>query len=196
MPAKDKTPVPEIFQIKVALVGSDPEIWRRLLVPASITLAALHNVLQIAMGWDNSHLYEFRKGKQCYGMPNPDEEFYNVPRTIDDRKVRLDEILLRVGSNFVYTYDMGDSWEHSVVVEKRLPADPDVAYPVCTGGERACPPEDCGGVGGFYRVLEAIQNPEDAEAKELLEWVGEGYDPEAFSVEDVNRALQPRRRKK
>jgi hypothetical protein len=189
--------MPDIYQLKVTLLGTDPPIWRRVLVPSDLILAKLHDILQIAMGWDSSHLYEFNVGKQIYGRPNPEERFFSFSLpTINDRKVRLEEVLPRVRSKLVYTYDMGDSWEHSVVAEKRLPADPDVAYPVCTGGERACPPEDCGGVGGFYRVLEAIQNPEDAEAKELLEWVGEGYDPEAFSVEDVNRALQPRRRKK
>jgi hypothetical protein len=196
MPAKDKTLVPGIFQIKVALVGSDPEIWRRLLVPASITLAALHNVLQIAMGWDSSHLHEFRKGKQYYGMPNPDEVFFNVPRTIDDRKVRLDEVLLRVGSNFVYTYDMGDSWEHAIVLEKRLPADPSVKCPACLGGERACPPEDCGGVYGFYDLLEASRVPKHSRHEELLEWVGEEWDPDAFSPDDVNQRLHARRRRR
>lgn len=196
MPAKDKTLVPGIFQIKVALVGSDPEIWRRLLVPASITLAALHNVLQIAMGWDSSHLHEFRKGKQYYGMPNPDEVFFNVPRTIDDRKVRLDEVLLRVGSNFVYTYDMGDSWEHAIVLEKRLPADPNLTYPACLGGERACPPEDCGGVYGFYDLLEASRVPKHSRHEELLEWVGEEWVPDAFSPDDVNQRLHARRRRR
>ena len=195
MPAKDKTPIPEIFQIKVALLGSDPEIWRRLLVPASITLAALHNVLQIAMGWDSSHMHEFRKRKQYYGMPNPDERFFDLPPTIDDRKVRLDEVLLRVGSNFVYTYDMGDSWEHAIALEKRLPVDPNLTYPACLGGERACPPEDCGGIYGFYDLLDASRDPQHPRHGELLEWVGEEWDPDAFSPEDVNRRLHGRRRR-
>lgn len=194
MPAKDETPVHEIFQLKVTLLGSDPEIWRRLLVPANITLAALHNVLLAAMGWDGSHMHEFRKGKQFYGMPNPDERFFNVPRTIDDRKVSLDDVLLRVGSHFVYTYDMGDSWEHGIVLEKRLPVDPDLKYPACLGGERACPPEDCGGIYGFYDLLEASRNPEHPRHLEQLEWVGEEWNPDAFSVDDVNRSLHGLRR--
>src|ERR1035441_10243530 len=78
MPAKHETPVTEIFQIKVTLLGSDPPIWRRLLVSANLTLAALHNVLQVAMGWDSSHLYEFRKGKQFWGRPNPEERFFDL----------------------------------------------------------------------------------------------------------------------
>jgi hypothetical protein len=195
MPAKGKAPVDQIFQIKVTLLGSDPPIWRRLLVPASITLAAFHNVLQIAMGWDSSHMHEFRKGKQFYGMPNPDERFFNVPRTIDDRKVQLDEVLLRVGSNFLYTYDMGDSWEHAIVLEKRLPVDPNLKYPACLGGELASPPEDCGGIYGFYDLLEASRNPEHPRHGELLEWVGEDWNPDAFSLDDVNQRLHGRRRR-
>ena len=195
MPAKSTTPVDEIFQIKVTLLGSDPEIWRRLLVPASITLAALHNPLQVAMGWENSHLYEFRKGKELYGRPNPEERFFNVSRTIDDRKVGLDEVLLRVGSNFIYTYDMGDSWEHAIVLEKRLPEDPNLRYPVCLGGERACPPEDCGGIYMFQELLEAFHHPEHERHEKMLEWVGEDWDPDAFSPDDVNQRLHGRRRR-
>jgi hypothetical protein len=188
--------MPDIYQLKVTLLGTKPPIWRRLLVPADLILAKLHDVLQVAMGWDNSHLYEFSVGKQLYGRPSPEERFGFGPHTINDRKVRLNEVLPAVRSKLVYTYDMGDSWEHSVVVEKRLPADPDATYPICIGGERACPPEDCGGLPGFYGLLEALQNPEDERGQEMLEWLGDEYDPEAFSIDDVNRALQPRRRKK
>jgi hypothetical protein len=183
--------MPDIYQLKVTLVGTKPPIWRRLLVPADLILANLHGILQTAMGWQNAHLYDFSVGKQLYGRPDPDG-----PPTINDRKVRLDEVLLEVRSKLVYTYDMGDGWEHSVVVEKRLPADPDAAYPVCIAGERACPPEDCGGLPGFYGLLEALQNPEDERGEEMLEWLGREYDPAAFSIDDVNRALQPRRRKR
>jgi hypothetical protein len=189
--------MPDIYQLKVTLLGTDPPIWRRLLVPADLTLAKLHGVLQTAMGWDDAHLYEFRVGKQMYGRPNPEERYFSFgPPTINDRKVRLEDVLPGVRSKLVYTYDMGDGWEHAVVVEKRLAADPNATYPACIAGQRACPPEDCGGVPGFYGLLEAIRDPEDKRSEELLEWLGEGYDPEAFSVEDVNRALQPGRRKK
>src|SRR5580658_696992 len=189
--------MPDIYQLKVTLLGTDPPIWRRLLVPADLILAKLHDVLQIAMGWEDSHLHEFSVGKQIYGRPNPEERYFGsgLP-TINDRKVRLEDVLPRARSKLVYTYDMGDSWEHGVVVEKRLPVDPNLTYPVCIGGERACPPEDCGGVPGFYGLLEAIRNPDDERGEEMLEWLGKEYDPQAFSVEDVNCALQPRRRKK
>src|ERR1022692_714122 len=119
---------------------------------------------------------EFRKGKQFWGRPNPEERFFDLPPTIDDRKVRLDEVLLRVRSSFVYTYDMGDSWEHAIVLEKRLP-------------------EDRGGIPGFYDLLEAGRNPEHPRHEELLEWVGEEWDPDAFSLDDVNQRLHGRRRR-
>jgi hypothetical protein len=188
-----ETPVREIFQIKVTLSDSDPEIWRRLLVPANITLHAFHILLQVAMGWHGSHMHEFRKGKQFYGTPNPEERFFDVPRTIDDRNVRMDKVLLRLGSNFVYTYDMGDSWEHAIVLEKRLPVDPNLKYPACLGGERACPPEDCGGIYMFRQLLEAYHDPQHERHEEMLEWVGEDWDPDAFSLDRVNQRLRGRR---
>jgi hypothetical protein len=186
----------EIFQIKVTLSDSDPVIWRRLLVPANMTLHALHIALQAAMGWDGSHMHTFRKGKQFYGIPNAGERFLNVPRTIDDHKVRLDEVLPRRGSDFVYTYDMGDSWEHAIVLEKRLPVDSNLKYPACLGGERACPPEDCGGIYMFQQLLEAYRHPEHERHAEILEWVGEDWVPDAFSLDRVNQRLRGRRRRR
>jgi hypothetical protein len=99
------------------------------------------------------------------------------------RKVRLDDVLLSLGSHFVYTYDMGDSWEHTIVLEKRLPVDPNLTYPVCFGGERACPPEDIGGIYMFQELLEAFRDPEHERHQEMLEWVGEEWDPDAFSAD-------------
>jgi hypothetical protein len=160
-----------------------------------MTLHALHILLQVAMGWDGSHVHEFRKGKQFYGTPNPEERFFNVPRTTDDRKVRLDEVLLRLGSDFVYTYDMGDSWEHAIVLEKRLPVDPNLKYPACLGGERACPPEDCGGIYMFQQLLEAYRDPEHERHEEMFQWAGEDWDPDTFSLDQVNQRLRGRRRR-
>jgi hypothetical protein len=114
----------------------------------------------------------------------------------NERTVRLSSVLARVGAKAIYTYDLGDTWEHGVVLEKRLSADPNRASPVCTGGQLACPPEDCGGVGGFYDLLDAISNPNHNQHEELRDWVGDGFDPKAFSVDDVNRKLAPLHRRK
>jgi hypothetical protein len=195
MPTKQKSSTEGIYQIKVTLLGTSPPIWRRLLPPAGLTLAQLHNVLQTAMGWDYSHLHEFQVGRKRYGEPVLDDGGFGIDSQIDERKVRLDQVLGRVGAKAVYLYEFGDGWEHGMVLEKRVPVDANLAYPACTGGERACPPEDCGGIGGFYGLLEAIQDPKHEDHEEMLDWVGEEYDPEAFSAEAVNRALHGKRRR-
>jgi hypothetical protein len=184
----------EIFQILVTLLGTDPPIWRRVLAPADLTLARFHDVLQRVMGWEYSHMHEFDFGRQRYGEPDPFESGSGLGETLDEGKVRLSEVLRRAGAKGIYTYDFGDGWEHEILLEKRLPADPKQAYPVCVAGERACPPEDCGGIPGFYDLLEAIENPDHPQHDELLDWLGGGYDPQAFSIEAVNRALRPGRR--
>jgi Plasmid pRiA4b ORF-3-like protein len=196
MPTQGKSAANEIYQVKITLFGT--EVWRRMLVPASLTLANLHHVIQVAMGWEDGHLHEFRAGTQTYGPPKPRADAFNMPfdmpRSIDERKVQLHQVLGRVGARAVYTYDFGDSWEHGIVLEKRLAAEPDMAYPVCTGGQYAGPPEDCGGVPGFFDLVEAIQDPQHARHEEILEWVGADYDPQEFSMEKVNRALHRRKR--
>ena len=180
----------EIYQIKVTLLGTDPPIWRRLLVPANLTLDQLHDVLQLAMGWENCHLHEFRIGRQRFGKPDPMERTLGGPRTASERTARLFNVLSKAGAKAVYTYDFGDSWEHEVVVEKCLTSEPGCAYPACLAGERHGPPEDCGGIPGFYNLLEAIGDPEHEEHQELLDWVGGRFDPESFSVDAVNQRLQ------
>lgn len=181
----------EIYRIKVTLLGTDPPIWRRLLVPAALTLEQFHDVLQLAMGWEDCHMHDFRIGQQRYGKPDPMERVLGGPRTANERTARLFQVLGRAGIKAVYTYDFGDSWEHKVVVEKRLAPEPERAYPTCVAGERHGPPEDCGGIPGFYNLLEAISDPSHEQHEELLDWLGDGFDSEAFSVEEVNRKLAP-----
>jgi hypothetical protein len=191
MPTKKKSAPQEIYRIKVTLLGASPPIWRRLLVPADLTLAQLHDALQAAMGWEDDHLHEFRIGQQRFGVPDPDDRLMGIPDVSSERAVRLSTVLGRIGAKAVYTYDFGDGWEHAIVLEKRLPADPNLTYPLCTAGRRACPPEDCGGIGGFYDLLEAIRDPNHDRHEEMLDWVGDDFDPAAFSLDDVNRRLRP-----
>ena len=188
--------MPEVFQLKVTLLGTKPPIWRRLLVPATLTLAQLHDLLQTAMGWQDCHLHEFSAGERLFGKPNPEDRLMGMPPVENERTVRLSSLLGRIGAKVRYTYDMGDGWEHNIVLEKRLSADPGTAYPVCTGGKRACPPEDCGGIGGFYNLLDAVSDPTHEEHDELLDWVGEDYDPDAFSIDQINQMLTPLRRRR
>ena len=179
----------EIYQLKVTLLGTSPPIWRRLLVPADLTLAQLHDVLQVAMGWQECHLHEFSAGGRHFGRPNPEDRFMGMLPVENEGRIRLSSVLHRIGAKTIYTYDFGDSWEHSIVLEKRLPAAPTMAYPICTDGQLACPPEDCGGIPGFYELLDALRDPTHEQHEELRGWVGGDYDPEAFSTEAVNRIL-------
>jgi len=174
------------YQIKVTLADSKPPIWRRLLVPSTITLAKLHDILQIAMGWDDYHLHQFIARDQYYGVPNPeyDDEMKNEAR------VKLSGVLQQEKDTMVYEYDFGDGWNHKIVLEKVLPHDPNISLPRCTAGKRACPPEDCGGVWGYADFLEIIGDPNHPEHKEMLDWVGGEFDPEHFDIAEVNRHFE------
>lgn len=173
-----------IYQIKVTLKWSKPPIWRRLQVRGDTKLGKLHQILQITMGWWDEHLHAFEAGGVAYGEPDPD--FPSDLRS--ERNVRLDKIA-HEGDTFRYEYDFGDSWVHEITVEKLLDPEPSVRYPRCLAGKRACPPEDCGGVPGYERVLEIVGNPKDEEHEEIVEWLGEEFDPEVFDLEAVNEEL-------
>lgn len=157
-----------------------------------MTLAQLHDVLQTAMGWEDSHMHEFRVGQRRFGQPEPADPFMRMPRVESERTARLRPVLGKPGAKMIYAYDFGDGWEHSIVLEKLLPADPNTPCPLCTDGRLTCPPEDCGGIPGYYDLLEAINNPSDESLKEMRDWVGDDFDPEAFSIDEVNRRLSPK----
>jgi Plasmid pRiA4b ORF-3-like protein len=177
-----------IYQLKVTLQDSRSAIWRRIQLPADIRLSRLHAVLQIVMGWTNSHLHGFRADGHRYGIP--DSEFSGMMEILDERQARLNQIAPSVKSHFSYEYDFGDSWEHAIVVEKILPPEPDVQYTHCLAGERACPPEDVGGVWGYAEFVKAIRNSRHPEHDEMLEWVGGTFDPAAFDLRGVNGMLE------
>ena len=189
--ARKKQPA-EIYQIKVTLKYSKPPIWRRLLVPSDTTLTKLHDILQVAFGWEGYHLHQFivtsGKFRTYYGVPDPN--YFDSLDMKDERKFTLKQIAPGEKSKFVYEYDFGDSWEHVVLVEKVLPPDPAQNYPVCIKGRLACPPEDVGGMWGYYEFLEAIQNPEHPEHEMYIEWIGDEFDPKAFDLDEINAALR------
>lgn len=175
-----------IYQIKVTLRDSKPPIWRRILVASDTTLADLHDILQAVMGWEDYHLHQFNIGGRYYGVPHPDDYL----KMENEKKVRLSQVVSGKGARFIYEYDFGDSWEHVLLVEKVLPPEAGVTYPMCVKGKRACPPEDVGGVWGYGDFLEAIRDPNHPEHDEYLEWVGGEFDPEAFELEAANEALR------
>jgi hypothetical protein len=174
-----------IYQLKVTLLDTRPPVWRRLQVPATMRLSRLHRVLQVVMGWTESHLHQFLIDGQYYG--EPDDEF-GMP-TVHERRVLLTQVVSTPRATFRYEYDFGDSWQHAVVVEQILDATPRQRYPVCLDGRRACPPEDVGGTEGYRAFLTAIKDPQHEEHTAMLEWVGGAFDPAAFDVVAVNRQL-------
>ena len=178
-----------IYQIEVRLVGIEPKIWRRLQVPGEFSLAQLHQVLQIAVGWENSHLHRFTIGRRTFEQPAP-AEYESECVAEDESQFRLREVLTHEGARAMYLYDFGDQWEHVMVVEMALQAEPGIRYPHCLEGERRCPPEDCGGVPGYLDLLEAIAHPRRRHSRELLVWAGGDFNPEEFSVSRVNRTLR------
>jgi hypothetical protein len=186
MPAKLSAVPDLIYQLKITLRGSKPPIWRRVLVPGKLSLYKLHRVIQTAMGWQNDHLHQFITDDEYYSIP--DEEGFEP--ALDERRYSLSRIAPEEKMKFVYEYDFGDGWEHTIVVEKILPPEPGAKYPRCIAGKRACPPEDVGGVCGYEAFLEAIRDPKHKEHEMFLEWIGGDFDPEVFDLEATDRALK------
>jgi hypothetical protein len=181
----------EIIQLKITLQGTRPSIWRRVLVNRKTTFFELHHIIQLAMGWEFEHMFEFRHGDDWIG--EPDEEFaamgFGGDRLQDASTLPLDHVFSAVKEKVDYLYDFGDNWHHWIVAEKFLTTDPRLNYPVCTAGKLNCPPEDCGGVWGFYGLLEILENPQHPDREEMLEWLGEDYNPDHFDIGQVNQAL-------
>lgn len=178
-----------IYEIKVTLQGLRPLIWRRFQVPADASLQELHLILQDVMGWTNSHLYQFKIGEEYYGEPEPDFSYDDIEMK-DASKIELSHVAQGEKTNFIYEYDFGDSWEHEILIEKILTVEPEVLYPVCLAGKRNCPPEDCGGIWGYDDLLEIIRTPEHEDRDEMMDWLGENFDPEAFDVDKINKQLR------
>ena len=177
-----------ILTLKVTLEESNPPIWRRLQIPDCATLGDLHYALQIVMGWSNSHLHEFHIGRKSFAAILPDD--YDQEPTNDEDEFELRAVLKRKGPKLEYIYDFGDYWVHQVVVEEISEPQPSVRYPVCTGGERSCPPEDCGGISGYYNMLMILEDPEHEEYETYREWLPENFDPSDFDVAQVKEELE------
>lgn len=178
---------PQIYQVKVVLQGIEPAIWRRLQIPADLFLHDFHKVLQTAMGWENQHLHMFRKGRKMFGQS--DDEFVSNPNFLDYTIVRVNDLLRKTGDEMVYQYDMGDDWRHTITLEKEITPDPMEYYPLCTGGARECPPEDCGGPGGYAEMVKAVRDPSNPQHKFFKALFPEGLDPEYFDLEEINDIL-------
>ncbi len=174
-----------VHRLKVTLLGIRPPIWRRIEVPSTITLSELHTVVQVAMGWWDSHLHQFVVDGVIYGID--DGEGWGPP-PVDERRTKLRDVASE-GVRFSYEYDFGDGWEHRIEVEAIAAAEAGIAYPRCVAGRRACPPEDCGGPWGYGNLLAAIGDPNHDEHEAMVEWAGGPFDPARFDVAGVNARL-------
>jgi hypothetical protein len=174
-----------IYQIKISLIGVKPPIWRTVLVSGDIDLETFHDVIQLAMGWTDSHLHQFIANNVFYGIPDDDFEL----EMEDGTQYKLSQLLQKEKDTLIYEYDFGDSWEHKILLEKILPFDSKTTLPVCIKGKRACPPEDCGGIWGYEELLETISNPRHPDHEDMLEWLGGEFDPEEFDLEAINEDL-------
>ncbi len=173
------------FQLKITLNRSKPPIWRRVVVPENMTLPVLHRVIQFAMGWENAHLHEFMLDGKCYGQP--DREWDN--QMMDEAKVRINQLLTKEKDKLLYVYDFGDDWLHTVLLEKIISDTPAPVSPLCLAGKRACPPDDCGGIYGYYEMLNVMQDKQHPEYESIMEWLGEDFDPVDFELDEVNARL-------
>ncbi|CAD6491461.1 MAG: Plasmid pRiA4b ORF-3-like protein [Candidatus Argoarchaeum ethanivorans] len=178
----------QVYQFKISLLGIRPPIWRRIQVPETYTFWDLHVAIQDVMGWADYHLHEF-------GITSPEngekvrigihEENFDK-KLLPEWKQKIADYFSQENEKADYVYDFGDNWEHIIKLEKILPREENIKYPVCIKGKRACSPEDCGGIGGYYNLLEIIKNPNHERYEEMLDWIGGEFDLERFDVEEVS----------
>jgi hypothetical protein len=175
-----------VYQLKVTLLDSQPPIWRRVQVESGVTLDRLHDALQVVMGWTNSHLPGFRVPQA--GRRGARRRLLPIEGA-DERATRLSDLLRRPKDWCVYDYDFGDSWEHEILLEEVLPRSSPARYPMVLAGRGACPPEDVGGLPGYYHFLKVIKDPKHPEHEDMMEWAGKDFDLAAFDAVEVNLAF-------
>jgi hypothetical protein len=173
------------LQLRISLMDLTPTIWRRLLVPGQVTLSKLHVMIQAAMGWEDYHLHAFEIDGERYGVPDPEE----VDDDVTDEGTAVLSDVTSEQTRFLYEYDFGDFWRHEVVVESVDPVPMVLKFAVCVDGQRACPPEDCGGTIGYRDLLETIGGPQKADVS-CVDWAGRPFDPDGFDLSIINAALQ------
>jgi len=175
-----------VHELRVTLLDVSPPIWRLIRVPSALPLSTVHAVVQIAFGWEDRHLHEWRAGDVTYGLSDEDswgEDLADESTAILGEVAPLDSILR-------YDYDFGDGWEHVVEVMAVKPYDANVPPVAVLAGARAAPPEDSGGPPGYEHLVDALRDPDDVEHEEMVELFGDAWDPEHFDADQVNRQLE------
>ena len=186
MPAPRVTTKTKIFEIEIVLQDVRPPVSRRVQVPGEATLAVLHEVVQSALGWTNSHLHEFDVDGARYGVPDPD---WGVDQVAAETKAKLFR-LVGPGDRLGYVYDFGDNWTHTLTVKNIAVPEPGVRYPRCVSGRGACPPEDVGGPWGYDEFQAALADPSHPDHDERTEWADGPFDPNRFDLDEINQALE------
>jgi hypothetical protein len=176
-----------IYQLRITLLHSEPSIWRRIQIH-DCTLSQLHEYIQDVMGWEEHHLHQFIIQGEYYGDP----EMLEGCEAIDSTKTQLSELIARYGKRLKcrYEYDFGDSWLHEIKFEGFVAAEPKAEYPRCIEGERACPPEDCGGIYGYHNLLNALTDPKHPDHAEFSEWYDDEFDAAAFDAATATAAMK------
>lgn len=178
------------YQFKISLNNTSPEIWRRIQVPSYMNLLEFHLAIQIAMGWTNSHLFEFRIDNQTFQTLYEHDDEFDESQFTDAGSVTLERLLLNPCLEFSYLYDFGDSWYHTVTFEKSETSLKKLPDPICIDGALNCPPEDCGGLSGYYEMLNVLNSGTKSEKQEHVEWLGKDFDPLFFDKKKVNKELK------
>ena len=174
--------------LRIEIEEIEPLIWRRVAVRTSLNLKALHKVVQASMGWLDYHLWEFTADGRKYGILIPDDPDWNR-RINNAASTKLSALLTTAVTGLGYVYDFGDDWKHRIIVEDIKPAEAGASYPRFLGGERRCPPEDCGGPPGYFEFIENIASKRSKKAKDALEWYGSPYDPDDIDEQQIKITL-------
>jgi hypothetical protein len=177
-----------IARIRIELQDIEPKIWRRVDVPLSTSLMGLHDIIQVVMGWQDEHPFDFRVGDKIYSEPYPDDDMYER-KTYNAKSIRLKTLVERGVGQFLYTYDFGDNWQHDIVIESVRDGEAEIDYPVFVDGARRCPPDDVGGAPCFMDFLEAMLNPTHEEHRRMIEWYGKPFAPLDINEDHVRRVL-------
>lgn len=178
---------PILYQLNISLNFSDPLIWRQIQVSGATSLEDLHDILQVAMGWKNQQMHQFIIGDTIFS----DADLGTSESRHDSSQTKIGDVLKRPKMSFIYEYDLSDGWEHEITVEKISPSTPEALSntPFCINGANACPPEESGGIFGYYELLSIIKDVEHPAHQEMFEIYG-SLNPEAFDLNFVNQRLK------
>ncbi len=179
------------FTLRVSLKGTEPEVWREIVVHESLSFYDLHEVIQVAMGWYNCHLFAFQFGRDIrLSCVDPNESFGMIEE-LDAARYKLSKFVEKPRQKFTYEYDFGDTWIHEIKVVKVTPVEGKPLFKsTILDGANACPPEDCGGIPGFHNLKLAIADPKHPDHKDLKEWLGFDFDPTKFNLKEVHNILE------